>query len=292
MANAHQLKVRQTQPAAQKFLQASLCCDHRSSWWDGSALVLAILGPILQATDDDSSQKAVLQYVLVGLIAAAHWKRNGWKEKGRKLRNEFEYYVYDIRKPYSCDLKEGTVLIWQESFKKRQLKLPKYLRQETSLWFFEKIKHVPEHYLDQIKAAQHESLDFGRASRRLWALTITLVCIGIVAGYGAIERDQLFRSSAKTLGTVAVVAIVSQIGRIAWSSFSHARDRSKLDALVMRHEPTADNPTGSTESLAILQERISAARKGRVVVPQVIYWAVKWWKEGRKGAQTTEPNST
>ncbi|WP_018598911.1 S-4TM family putative pore-forming effector [Mycobacterium sp. 155] len=285
-----QLKSRQTEPAAQRYLQASLFCDHRSSRWDVAVLIAAIAVPIIQTTCDDSWFKTALQWVLAMVVFLLLWTRDRWKERGRQLRNEFEYYVYDIQKPYTFekgdDAEEADDAVgqWQEGFQKERAKLPERWRQDTSTWFFEK-STPPTNYLDQIKAAQLESLEFGRDTRRLWGFVTGFVCLAVVGTYAWVEQGAVFRSESTALGTVAVIAIVSAIGKVAVTAFSHAGDRTKLENEVEKYDPASEADPLCTERLAILQERISAARKSRVVVPLVIYWSVKWWTDRRKNQE-------
>ncbi|ORB84545.1 hypothetical protein B1987_12925 [Mycobacterium kansasii] len=287
MTSAEHVQHRQTEPYAQKFLQASLYCDRRSSHWDIAAVLAAILAPIIQGVFTDSWLKTALQYILVVAVGLLLRKRTAWRERGRKLRNEFEYYVYDIHKPYPTSVDDDDVTRWQQDFIESQRGRSDNRRQDTRTWFFQN-QAPPDDRLNQIRAAQLESLEFGRLTRLLWAGSVGLVCLAVAVGYLAVERGEVFRSSTITLGTVAVVAVVTQIGRVSISSFTHARERTEINREIQAYLPPDNPPSDSwTESLAIFQERIHAVRKGRVIVPDAIYQIVRWWDRRKKRRRPT-----
>ena len=264
---------RQTEPCAQRYLQASLYCDRHSSLWDAAAVLTAVFAPIGQKLIVEQWLKTLLQFALAAVVGFFLWRRTRWNEFGRELRNEFEYIAYALTKPYACSLYDESK-IWQERFNNRQAKQPAHSRQDTTKWFFEK-DVPPAHYLKQIQAAQLESLKFGRNTRLLWTAIIGVACVWIISAYTWIERSGLFRSATITLGTVAVIATVSQVGKIALNSFAHARARDKLREQVKAHNPL---PDGSPLSAAIFQERINALRKSRVIVPNFVYRIAKRWE--------------
>lgn len=78
MTSGQEVQDRQTDERAQEFLQASLFCDRRSSIWDGTAVVVAILAPIIQSVFDESWLKVLLQYILAIAIWLLLRQRTRW----------------------------------------------------------------------------------------------------------------------------------------------------------------------------------------------------------------------
>lgn len=279
MTTPQLLQTRQADDEAQKLIQASLYCDRRGSRWNVAAVVVAILAPISQALlKEDTPLNMLVQYLIAAAIAVLLHKYSQWKERGRVLRNEFEYRIYDIAKPYPSEIGPEDVATWQQRY------VPAGGKQDTKKWFAE--CEPPDDYLHQVRAAQLESLRFGALTRWLWAITIGLVCLAVLAVYLRLEAGQIFRSTGVTLTTVAVIAIVSQIGRVAVQSFTHARARSRLSGEIRAYDPAVDASTGSTQSLAIFQERINALRANRVIVPVFIYQIVSWRTSKRRKPQS------
>jgi hypothetical protein len=272
------LAARQKSVDAQKNLQASLHCDRVSFRWDIVAIGVSLLVPFLSVMiPQPSTVRVALQYFLSALVAFLLWRRSGWKERGRKLRNEFEYFTYGISKPYRHNLKPEDIDRWQRFYKNRPT------NKDTETWF--RASPGGDSFEQQIKNAQLESIVFGSTTRILWSGIVFSISAVVLAAYFYVEREDAFASTGMTLSTVAVIAATTQIGKIAYTSFKYGRKRSRLAHEIRPFAPTGDDVI---KSLAIFQERINSARADRVIVPRFVYLTVSFFTDLRQAIKAKQ----
>lgn len=263
----HELQRRQADDIATRLLKASLHCERISLRWEYAALSTAIASAFLPILHRDlDALKVALQFGAIGLIAWFKNRSSLRRKDATTLRNDFEYFVFQLSKPYLSKLDKEDVDRWSNAYD------AKPTNNDVTKWFAGKCE--PESaetppFAEQVRAAQKESMGFGSDTRRLWGWVVTAICIAIVVGYGIFFDGQFPTSPAQVLSLIAGITVTLQIAAIARANFKYANSRLDLSDNI----DEAEIPGGLDYiSIApIYQERINALRKDRPLVPKWVY---------------------
>ncbi|GAA2421045.1 S-4TM family putative pore-forming effector [Mycolicibacterium llatzerense] len=263
----HELQRRQADDDATRFLKASLHCERISLRWEYAALSTAIASAFLPILHRDlDGLKVALQFGAVALIAWFKHRSSLRRKDATILRNEFEYFVFDLFKPYPTTLDKTDVDSWSDAYD------AKPTNSDVSKWFAGKcepksLESPP--FAEQVRDAQKESMGFGSDTRRFWGRVVAAICIAIVVSYGILSNGRFTSSPAQVLSLIAGITIALQIAAIARTNFKYANSRMDLSDNI--DEALIPDGLDYISVASVYQERINALRKDRPLVPKWVY---------------------
>lgn len=253
---------RQNSPGSLRRLQASLHCDRQSRRWDLAAILATVAAALIPALKLDESLSAGIQYAFTALVAALFARKSVWLERGRLLRNAFEYRAYGLNMPYPAYVDDAQISEWDAKYRRRPT------NERTTDWF----EATPTGPPEDVRDAQLSSLGFGTKTRIIWAVSLIVLSLSLVVIYLRLSPKLAFADALSALSLAALIATVTMMAKISHTAFQHSRSRKSLTREIQQYGGDY------AEVAATFQERINSVRSSRVIVPNLIYKLVRMFE--------------